>query len=208
MKLHFALASPFARKVRVSAYELGLDEKIELVPVQVAPGQSNPEYAGRFNPIRRIPALTLSTGETLVDSVVICEYLCNQVGGNTLFPKASARRWEVLSDHALANGMTELAVLLRYETALRPAEKQWQTWIDDHREKIATGLARFESKVPEIESRALDISQIALGCLLGYLDFRFTDDINWREQAPALANWYTGFAERPSMINTRPDAAA
>ena len=207
MKLHFALASPFARKVRVSAYELGIDEKIELVPTLVAPGKSNTEYAGRFNPIRRIPALTLTNGETLVDSVVICEYLCNYVGGNKLFPKASARRWEVLSDHALANGMTELAVLLRYETALRPEENRWQTWSDDHHEKIKTGLDRFEAKAPEIESRALDISQIALACLLGYLDFRFRDEIPWRDQAPQLSVWFEKFSERPSMANTRPDAA-
>lgn len=207
MKLHFALASPFARKVRVSAYELGIDDKIELVPTLVAPGKSNAEYAGRFNPLRRVPALTLTSGETLVDSVVICEYLCNQVGGNKLFPKASARRWDVLSDHALANGMTELAVLLRYETALRPEENRWQTWIEDHHEKIGNGLLRFEAKMPEIESRALDISQIALACLLGYLDFRFSEEIPWRNEAPRLTEWFENFSDRPSMTNTRPDSA-
>ncbi|MGB7182291.1 MAG: glutathione S-transferase family protein [Burkholderiaceae bacterium] len=207
MKLHFALASPFARKVRVCAIELGIDDKIELVPTAVAPGTPNAEYSGRFNPIRRIPALTLSGGNTLVDSDVICEYLCNFVGGNKLYPKASTRRWEVLSDHALADGMTELAVLLRYETALRPEGLRWQALIDDYLEKINSGLSRFESQIPEISKRALDISQIALACLLGYLDFRFVEQIPWRENSPGLAAWYQEFSERPSMTNTRPDAS-
>jgi glutathione S-transferase len=206
MKLHFALASPFARKVRVVASELGLEEKIELVPTPVAPGKSNEDYAGRFNPIRRIPALTLSTGTTIVDSVVICEYLCNLSGGSKLFPKPSTRRWEVLSDHALANGMTELAVLLRYETALRPKENQWPVWIEDHQEKIRNGIAAFEARQLDPQDDALDISRVALACLLGYLDFRHSENIPWRQQAPTLCAWYDQFSERPSMLNTRPDA--
>ncbi len=207
MKLHFALASPFARKVRVCASELGLDDKIELVPTPIAPGQSNADYAGRFNPLRRIPALTLNTGTTLVDSVVICEYLCNLSGGSKLFPKASTRRWEVLSDHALANGMTELAVLLRYETALRPSDNRWPLWIEDHEEKIRNGIAAFEARKIEADDDAIDISKIALACLLGYLDFRHSKSIAWRDEAPMLAAWYERFAERPSMLNTRPDAS-
>lgn len=204
MKLHFALASPFARKVRVCAIELGLSDKIELVPTPVAPGKSNDEYAGRFNPLRRIPALTLSDGLTIIDSVVICEYLDNMDGNSNLFPKPSTRRWQVLTDHALADGMTELAVMIRYETALRPEDKRWQLWVEDHWEKIHNGLAAFEKRAPKPDDDAVDISRVALACLLGYLDFRF-DESGWRDKYPALAAWYTVFSERPSMTNTVPE---
>lgn len=208
MKLHFALASPFARKVRVAAIELGIEDKLELVPTVVAPGQPNAEYAGRFNPIRRIPALTLSDGRTLIDSTVICEYLCDMVGGGKLFPKPSGRRWAVMTDHSLATGMTEIAVLLRYETALRPDANRWQSWIDDHTEKINNGLAAFEQRAFEPGDSTVDISRIALACFLGYLDFRFSDSIPWRGDAPQLSAWYETFSERPSMRNTQPEPSA
>ncbi len=202
MKLHFSPPSPFARKVRICAAELGLEEKIELVPTHVAPGKANTEYASRFNPLRRIPALTLSDGSTLVDSQVICEYLDNLDGRGQLVPKGGARRWKVLSDYAIAKGILELSVLLRYETALRPQAHQWQEWIDDHWDKISGALNFFEQKV-ESDAGRFELSQITLACALGYLDFRF-DDYGWRDRFPALATWHAEISQRASYKNSEP----
>ena len=200
MKLHFSSASPFARKVRIAAFELGVDEKIELVPQQVAPGKSNAEYASRFNPLRRIPALTLDDDTTIIDSQVICEYLDDMDGRGQLVPKGGARRWKVLSDYAVADGMTELAVMLRYELTLRPPECQWKEGIEDLWDKIRSGLAWFESKGDKLGER-FELSQIALASLLGYLDFRFAD-FAWREEYPNLRQWHATVAQRPSYRNT------
>jgi len=60
MKLSFSPASPFARKVRIAAIELGLIDKIEFVPAAVVPGQPNDEYS-HINPLKKLPALILDT---------------------------------------------------------------------------------------------------------------------------------------------------
>jgi len=202
MKLHFSPASPFARKVRVAAAELGVEDKVELVPTQVAPGNPNHEYAARYNPLRRIPALTIDDGTSIIDSKTICEYLDNLDGRGQLVPKGGSRRWKVLSDYAIADGMMELAVMVRYETFLRPEQYRWPDIVDDHFDKLSNGLKWFDAKTEEVGER-FELSQIALACVLGYLDFRFAD-FDWRADAPNLAEWHQIIAKRPSYLNTEP----
>src|SRR6478672_972473 len=103
MKLTFSLASPFARKVRIAAIELGLIDKIEFVPAHVAPGQPNEEYS-KINPLKKLPALILDNGEVIVDSYVIAEYLDDLAGGGKLIPTSGAAKWKVKSDHSLLQG--------------------------------------------------------------------------------------------------------
>ena len=119
LTLHHAGPSPFARKVRMAAIELGLGERLELVDTHVAPGKANADYAASVNPLRKVPALTLPDGTTLLDSTLICLYLDDLAEGPGLIP-GDERRWQVLNAHAVATGMTEAAVALRYETFLRP----------------------------------------------------------------------------------------
>jgi glutathione S-transferase len=102
MKLFYAPQSPFARKVRAAAIELGLDDRIELEYAEVVPGQPSPAYAQSYNPLRKIPALVTEAGETIYDSTVICEYLDALAGGGVLIPRDASRRWRVLTNHALA----------------------------------------------------------------------------------------------------------
>ena len=82
MKLTYSPASPFARKVRMAAIELGLIDKIEFVPTAVAPGQPNDEYS-QINPLKKLPALILDNGDVIIDSYVIVEYLDELAGGGT-----------------------------------------------------------------------------------------------------------------------------
>lgn len=122
MKLFYAPQSPFARKVRAAAIELGLDERLELEYAEVVPGRPNMDYAQAHNPLRKIPALITDAGETIFDSTVICEYLDELAGGGVLIPRDVPRRWRVLTNHAIAQGMCESVILIRYETWLRPRE--------------------------------------------------------------------------------------
>src|ERR1700716_3467875 len=127
MKLSFSPASPFARKVRIAAIELGLIDNIEFVPATVAPGQPNEEYS-RITPLKKLPVLILDNGEVILDSYVIVEYLDNLAGGGKLLPASGASRWRVKSDHSLLQGMLDSMLLCGYEKAVRPQGLQWQGW--------------------------------------------------------------------------------
>lgn len=207
MKLYHALPSPFVRKVRVAAMELGLADDIELLPIAVAPGKANEDYAAKGNPLRKIPALELSNGTVLFDSGVICEYLDARAGGGRILPGGGEARWEMLRNHALASGICDAAVLIRYETFLRPEEHRWRIWIDDQWGKIDGALTWLEGNpeaVGDAEPEMLNLAQIAIGCALGYLDFRY-DERNWRGSYPALAAWFEKVAKRPSFTETVPE---
>lgn len=202
MKLMYALQSPFARKVRIAAIELGLDGEIEMVLQSVAPTKENDEYAEKVNPLRKIPALVLDDGRIIHDSTVICEYFDDLAGGGKIIPPPGPDRWDMLTTHALAQGMTEAAVLVRYETWLRPEELRWPDYVDDQWNRIEAGLDWIEANAKGLEG-PLNIAHIALGCLLGYIDFRWPD-ADWREGRSRLTSWSGWLARRDSFKQTEP----
>lgn len=202
MKLHYAPQSPFARRARVAAAELGLETQIELEYVEAIPGRPNSAFSETTNPLKRIPALTLEDGEVIVDSTVICEYFDSIAGGGRLVPKGGNGRWRVLSAASIAHGMCESAVQVRYETALRPEPARWFDWVEDHWRKVDSGLDWFEAR-PTILAEPLDLSHITLGCLLGYLDFRWPNR-DWRTGRTKLRDWYTRIERRDSFEKTKP----
>jgi len=204
MKLTFSPASPFARKVRIAAIELDLIDKIELVPTTVAPGQANPEYS-KIYPLKKLPAMILPDGNIIVDSYVIVEYLDELAGGGKLIPASGPTRWKVKSDHSMLQAMLDSMLLCRYEKMVRPQGLQWQAWSDDHWNRAWTGMAHFE-KQPDMLSRPLDISQIALVCVLGYADFRFAD-CGWRKAYPKLDAFHEKMLARPSVKISVPPPA-
>ena len=157
MKLTFSPASPFARKVRIAAIELGLIDRIELVPATLAPGQPNEEYS-KINPVKKLPALILGNGEVIVDSYVIVEYLDELAGGGKLIPASGPTRWEVKSDHSLLQGMLDSMLLCRYENMTRPEGLRWKAWSDDHWNRAWMGMARFEAR-DDVLSGALSIAR-------------------------------------------------
>ena len=204
MKLTFSPASPFARKVRIAAIELGLIDKIEFVATTVVPGQPNDEYS-RITPLKKLPALILENGDVVLDSYVIVEYLDELAGGGKLIPPSGPDRWKVKSDHSLLQGMLDSMLLCRYEKMVRPQGLQWQAWSDDHWNRAWSGMARFD-KQAEVLSRPLDIVQIALTCVLGYADFRFAD-CGWRKAYPNLDAFYQRMLSRPSVKISVPPPA-
>lgn len=205
MKLMYAPQSPFARKVRAAAIELGFADRLDLVYAEVVPGKENAPFAESVNPLRKIPALILEDGETvIVDSTVICEFLDALAGGGRLIPASGPERWRVLSQHAVAQGMCEAVILVRYETWLRPAKLRWQAWLDDQWNKIWSGLAWFDCDAGRmLQEGSIDISQLALACCLGYIDFRYPER-KWASRFPRVADWYEKVVLRPSLVKTKP----
>ena len=203
MKLTFSAASPFARKVRIAAIELGLIDKIQLVPVTVKVGDPNEEYS-KITPLKKLPVLILDDGEVILDSYVIVEYL-NELAGGGLIPEYGPTRWRVKSDHSLLQGMLDSMLLCRYENVMRPQGLHWKAWHDDHWNRVWTGMARFEAR-DDLLSGPLTIAQIALVCVLGYADFRFAD-CGWHKNYPKLERFHQKMLERPSVKISMPPPA-
>lgn len=202
MKLYFNPASPYVRKARVTAHELGLSDKIELISISLTPVSPH-DGLRSSNPLGKIPALVLDDGTTLYDSPVVCEYLDALAGGNRIFPAAGAARWTALRRQALADGIMDAAVLTRYEDAVRPKELRWQEWVDGQFLKIRTTLDALERENLE---GVFDIGTISIACALGYLDLRFASE-GWRTSRPRLAAWAAAIGKRPSLAATAPAAS-
>ena len=204
MKLAFSGGSPFARKVRIAAIELGLIDKIEFLPTTVAPTKANEEYT-KITPLKKLPVLILDNGDVILDSYVIVEYLDELAGGGKLIPASGPDRWRVKSDHSLLQGMLDSMLLCRYERMVRPPELKWEAWADDHWNRAWVGMARFNEK-KDVLTRPLDIVQIALACVLGYADYRYAD-CGWRKAYPNLDAFYERMLSRPSIQISAPPPA-
>lgn len=202
MRIFYSPLSPFVRKCLVCAHELGLFERLELIPAAAHPVNRDRSVVA-VNPLGKVPTLVTDEGTVLYDSRVICEYL-NALGDGRLLPAQGAPRWKVLEEQSLADGIMDAAILTRYETAVRPEHLQWKEWVSGQLDKVTCGLAALEPRARSFSER-VDLGTIAIGCALGYLDFRF-GSLGWREKYPDTSVWFDRFAKRDSMMSTRPPA--
>ena len=199
-QVYASLTTPFGRKVLVAAVEMGLSDQ---VTVTMASGTALDPGTMPLaqNPLGKIPVLIRPDGGALYDSRVICRYL-DQVSGAGMYPDAPAL-WDVLVLESLADGMLDAALLMVYEDRIRPEALRFPPWVEGQWAKVARALSGVEAAwLPHLRG-APDMGQIALGCALGYLDFRLTAR-NWRGGHPGLTAWFDGFALRPSMVATAP----
>jgi glutathione S-transferase len=201
MKLHGTMISPFVRTVMMTAYELGLADKVTLVESGLVSPVAPHAEVTRHNPLGKIPCLVTNHGHPLYDSRVICEYLCHHAGDKTLLPDEPVRRFRILTLQALAMGMGEAAVTVRYETVARPAEFRWDAWAERQIERIVASLDDLESHWKS-DLGSITAGTVACAAVLGYLDHRFSD-LGFRNGRPALAAFYNRFSARPSMAATK-----
>ena len=203
MKLHWSPRSPFVRKVMIVLIETGLDARVERVRSVAAMATPNPAIMAD-NPLSQIPALVMDNGLPLYDSPVICEYLDTLHDGARFFPAGGAARWLALRRQALGDGMMAILLLWRQER-MKTDVQQLPEWLAAFKVKIDAGLAVLEKEAPDL-ANGFDIGHVTIGCLLSYLDYRFSD-LDWRATRPALAAWHATFAQRPSALATMPDDA-
>lgn len=197
MQLLMSPASPFVRKVRVTAREAGI--ALEETEVSTTPLASAPQLVAA-NPLGKIPALVRNDGPTLFDSRVICRFLDDQ-GKGGLYPEA--RIWDVLTLEALGDGISDAAVAMAYEKRLRDADKVSDDWIEAQWAKIARALDALEASWMPLLGGPVTAGQIAVGCALGYIDLRH-DSRGWRDGHATLAAWFAKFETRSAMEQTRP----
>lgn len=203
MKLIASLTSPYARKVRIVLAEKKIDCPIE-IDIPWGADTKVPTY----NPLGKVPVLELDDGMPLYDSRVIVEYLDNVSPVSKLLPEANrqlilTRRWE-----ALADGIIDAAVTIVLERQ-RPPQQQSPEWIERQRDKIERGLATLSQDLGErawCHGDSYSLADIAVGCCLGYLDFRFPH-IEWKERYPNLQALQNKLEARPSFADTLPPAA-
>lgn len=200
MKLAYSPTSPYVRKVMVLLHETEQLDDVELVSAATTPVAPDPALIAK-NPLGKVPALERPEGPTLYDSRVICAYLDDRAGG-ALYG-AGARRWDVLTLEATADGILDAALLMVYENRLRPEGARLPEWVEGQWEKIARSLAALNTRWISHLQGPLDMGQIALGCALGYVEFRHGAR-NWRQGNDALAAWFATFDSRHSMQETLP----
>jgi glutathione S-transferase len=199
MLLHGNPFSPFVRKVLVLAHETGLAEQIEHRHAAMTPLSPDPALTPD-NPLGKVPTLVCDDGRVLYDSRVICDFLDGLHKGPRLLPAAGPIRLDVLRRQALADGLMDAAVLLRYETVLRPAALRWPEWIAGQWGKIDRAV---EAMAAESVNTSIDLGTLATACALAYLDIRFPEH-GWRQNRADLAAWFSSLSERAAMMATRP----
>lgn len=199
MKLFYTSTSPFVRKVIVLIAETGL-EGIETVAASGTMLAPNPEVIAR-NPLGKIPALMREDGPTLYDSRVICQFL-NAQAGASIYPQAP-RLWDTLTIEATADGIMDAAILIRYESHIRPEERRFAPWAEAQWAKIERALNALESRWLDHLNGPFDMGHIATVCALDYLDFRYSTR-DWRKGRTQLARWLEGISTRPSLQKTQP----
>jgi glutathione S-transferase len=205
MKLIGALSSPYVRKVRIVMAEKRLDYQLEIEDVWAS------DHILESNPLGKVPCLVMEGGEAVFDSRVIVEYVDTLSPVGRLIPERGRERAEVRTWEALGDGVVDALVLARLESNWggRSAAQRSQAWIDRQMGKVKASLAAMSKGLgdkPWCSGIHFSLSDIAVGCALGYLDFRFAH-IDWRGEFPNLAKLNEKLAQRQSFIDTAPPAA-
>lgn len=204
MKLLYTLNSPYARKIRIVAAEKHIDIKLQEVVL------SDPDCpVKQYNPLGKVPVLILDDEDSLYDSRVIAEYLDNRTPLAHLIPKdnsakSAVRRWE-----ALADGVCDAAVAVMLEQR-KPEQKQDEGFIVRQMEKVTRGLSALNNDLGHNKwcvGDTFSLADIAVGCMLGYINLRFGTIINLNEDYPNLARLQSVLNKRQSFIDSMPVAS-
>ena len=203
MKLLGSSSSPYVRKVRVVMAEKKLDFEYVIYDVWAAETSIS-----ESNPLGKVPCLIMEGGESIFDSRVIVEYLDTLSPVGKLIPSLSRERAEIKTWEALADGLLDAAILARLEStwAGRTEEQRSQAWIDRQMSKIHASVKSMSvglAEKPYCAGIYLSLADIAVGCALGYLDFRFPE-VDWRCDHPNLQKLYDKLMLRNSFVETRP----
>ena len=205
MKLIGSLTSPYVRKVRIVMAEKKLDYQLELEDVWAS------DRIVASNPLGKVPCLVMEGGEAVFDSRVIVEYVDTLSPVGRLIPERGRERAEVRTWEALADGVLDAAILVRLEqTWSGRSEAQRSTaWIDRHLDKMDAGVKAMAKGLGDkawCSGTHFSLADIAVGCALGYLDFRFSH-IAWRADHANLTRLFEKLALRNSFVDTQPPTA-
>lgn len=197
MQLYMSPTSPFARLARVVVMEKGLQDRIEMVPVN--PWDSTPEFV-QVNPISKVPALVTDAGLTVTESLLVAQYLERGFPDPALIPAADVDA--VYHKLGLGHGLADQAVAIIATGKMAGEQGVPKGLVERRTEGLNRTLAALEEHLAGRAARP-DLGDLAVAIGLEYLDFRFPD-MDWAGRFPSLKDWYAGLRERPSLAETRP----
>ncbi|WP_306228254.1 glutathione S-transferase family protein [Bosea beijingensis] len=197
MALHSQSHSPYARKTIVFAHEAGIADRLAIIDQETSPTNRNPEIFA-VNPLGKVPVLITPEAGAIFDSLVICDYLDGLHGGRRLIPAEGKARWQALRLHAIAQGLCDAGIALRWETLRRPEHLRYPPLQDGQTAKLVESFDVLERS--ENFDEPAHIGHIGLATALAWLEFRNLPD--FRNGRPRLTRWYEAFSERPSMRAT------
>ncbi|MFE0018220.1 glutathione S-transferase family protein [Mesorhizobium sp. NPDC059054] len=197
MDLLYQTHSPYARKVLVFAHEAGLAGQLRVIHHETSPTNRNDQVFA-VNPLGKVPVLVLSDGETIFDSVVICDYLETLNRQTSLIPATGPRRWAALRMQAVAQGMCEAGIALRWETSRRPEHLRYLALAEGMKTKLVESYDYLEQSTEFDEP--LHVGHIAVASALDWLAFRNLPA--FEQGRPRLSKWFRAFLQRPSMRAT------
>jgi glutathione S-transferase len=197
MKLYYQTHSPFARKALVFAHEAGLAERITVIHHETSPTRRNDAVFAE-NPLGKVPVLIRPGLKPLFDSDVICAYLDTLSPTQGLIPREGEARWDALRLQAMAQGLADAGVLLRWETVRRPQELRHPPLAQGYAEKLHASYDWLEAELDV--TVPIHVGHIALATALDWIEFRQLP--SFREKRPRLSQWFDQFAQRPSMRAT------
>ncbi len=203
MKLLGSTSSPYVRKVRVVLAEKKLD--VDFVTEDVWSADTT---IAESNPLGKVPCLIMEGAEALFDSRVIVEYLDTLSPVGKLIPPVGRERAETKTWEALADGLMDAAILARLEATWtgRTKGQRSQVWIDRQLAKVTATVKAMSVGLgdkPFCGGIHFSLADVAVGCALGYLDFRFPQ-IDWRTDYPNLVRLYDKLMQRASFADTTP----
>ncbi len=198
MKLLGSPTSPYVRKCRVVALELGL---------AVTMAETFPLDDGTVllaaNPLGKVPALLLDDGAAIFDSPVIAAYLFSLAPGQALLAASGPAHWHDLTTEALADGILDAAIALRIEASHGDGANRNPMWPDRARRAIERSL----QALAERSGSGSGYAELCTVIACEYLDLRWPG-IDWRGMQPKLAALHARMAERPTLVATRPPAGS
>ncbi|EGM71695.1 glutathione S-transferase N-terminal domain-containing protein [Shewanella sp. HN-41] len=197
MKLLCSQASPYARCVRSLIHYLGIKDIEE---VTVNPFENTAELLDA-NPLGQIPCLITNDGIPLFDSEVIMRYLDAELGEQQMFG-AHRDNWVLQGHFSMIKGLIDSAVKLRQEQMREEEGVRSAFWTSRFEQALLRGLMQMEH-LSVITQATIQAPQLALICLLDYVDFRHPE-LDWRKVAPATALWFSEMRNLPAFIETRP----
>ncbi|MDP1838304.1 MAG: glutathione S-transferase N-terminal domain-containing protein [Reyranella sp.] len=196
MKIAHSAASPYVRKVMACAIARGLNDKIERMKI----GTTDPALLV-FNPLSKVPTLITDDGMSLYDSPVICQYLDSVGTAPKLYPAPGPALWTALRQEALADGILDATQPRRREIAL-PQDEGRKAYIALQQGKVSRALDALEKEAGSL-GMLTTIGEIAIGCAIGYLEFRYANE-PWKPGHPKLEAWYDKVLKLPPLAQTMP----
>lgn len=136
--------SPFTRRVAIALRLLGIAYEH-----QPHTTWRNLQQVRAVNPVGRVPALILPTGESLFDSSAILDHIDQRVGPDkALIPALEPERRQVLRIVACALGALEKVVAALYEVTMHPPEKVHRPWLEHNESQALSGLGWLAELAP------------------------------------------------------------